>query len=477
MERTTALAHLAELLGGPAGGRRAYEQLAAGLRQLVVDGRLLVGARIPSERELAGALGVSRSTVTAAYGLLREAGYLTGTRGAGSSVALPAVPVARPDEPLGADPSLLDLTAAAPPAPAELPALVTAAVAGLPPLLSGVGLHPLGLQPLRQAIADRYTARGQPTTPAQILVTQGALHGWDLLLRAYAAPGARVAVEQPTYPAALDAVAAARARPLLIGVDPGGWALDPALAAWRRTPPVLALLTPDHQNPTGAVLPEEARDRLRRLASDRTLVVTDETFAELWLDGPPTARPLATGRGADTVVTLGSLSKVVWAGLRIGWLRAPEAVVRRVAVARTSQDAATPALEQLVALQVLGQLDALLPGRRAAARERRDALLAALAEQLPAWRPTRPSGGLALWVDLGAGTSSTALTRAARTHGVRLTPGPRFTVGGTHDRFLRLPYTLPVRELREAVRRLRAASADLPGPAVGVAVAAPTWTT
>jgi DNA-binding transcriptional MocR family regulator len=157
------------------------------------------------------------------------------------------------------------------------------------------------------------------------------------------------------------------------------------------------------------------------------------------------------------VLAVGSLSKPVWGGLRTGWVRADREFVRRLALARSSQDVSGPVLDQLLAVEVLIRLDALLPGRRALLRERRDALLAALAAQRPAWRAARPSGGMSLWVELAPGTAASALAARAVEHGVRVAAGPRFGAGGGFEQRMRLPFTRPPERLAQAVRRLAAA--------------------
>ena len=208
-----------------------------------------------------------------------------------------------------------------------------------------------------------------------------------------------------------------------------------------------------------------------------TLVVTDETFRELTLDDDARpARPLGFYGGSDRVVTLGSLSKSVWAGLRIGWLRAAPELVRRIATSRTSLDSGTPVIDQLVADQLLRSFEPLLAERRAMLRQRRARMYGALAAHAPQWQPTRPTGGLVTWIDLGPDTSSTRLAAAARQHGVRVSPGTRFALNGTHDRYLRLPYTLPDDQLVVAVERLAvAAAATAPTGGVAACVTAHRW--
>ncbi len=436
---------LVDLLRPWLGTGPAYTALAAGVRGLALDGRLAVGARVPSERDLAVALGVSRTTVSAAYDTLRDEGFLTSARGAGSRVALPAGP-ARPDAEAGDVPDGLDLTVAALPAPGLLVNAVQHAALAVRPLLAGHGLHPLGLPVLREAVARHLSGRGLPTEPGQVLVTAGALHGWELLLRVLTRPGQRVLVEQPTYPAVLDAVAAASLRARALPVSSTGWeAIAPEGA-------VLAHVTPDGQNPTGLLAGERQRRQLLRELRG-TLVVADETFADLVLEGPA-PRPMAACDAS--VVTVGSMSKAFWAGLRIGWVRAGPDLVARLAQARGGSDLASPVLEQLVAARLLDSAQDVLPERRALLRVSRDALVTALRRELPDWRCEVPTAGMVLWVEL-PGRSATQLAAHALDLGVRLTPGPRFTVDGTADRFLRLPFTLPAGQVDRVVSVLHEA--------------------
>lgn len=420
---------LADLLGPWLADGPAYAAVAAGVRGLALDGRLAVGTRIPSERQLAVALGLSRTTVSAAYDLLREEGYLRSAHGAGSVLTLPALPPVRPDADPGEPAVVTDLTIAAFPAPAQLLGAVEAAATDLRPLLSGRGLHPFGLPSLRAAIARHLTARGVDTAADQVLVTSGALQGWNLLLGAVTSPGQRVLVEQPTYPAVLDAVAAHHLRPLALPVSSDGWEAPAGQAD-------VVLVTPDGQNPTG-LLATEGQRRALLAALDARLVVVDETLADLVLDGDPPPRMAALDR---RVVTLGSMSKTFWAGLRIGWVRAEPELLARLARVRGTVDLAGPVLEQLVAVRLLAQADEMVAERIATVRAARDALIGALAAGLPDWRVEAPRAGAVLWVEL-PGLSATRLAAHALDLGLRIAPGPRFTVDGTADRWLRLPLT------------------------------------
>jgi DNA-binding transcriptional MocR family regulator len=442
----------------------AYAVLSRTAILLILDGRLPLHCRLPSERDLATAIGVSRTTVTAAYDALRTQGYLVSRRGAGSWTAMPAshrqaVPAwAAP--PIGGDP--IDLAGAAPAAPADV---ITAAgrdaLDDLPRYLGLDGYDPVGLMVLRARIAERYAQRGLPTTPDQILVTSGALHGLDLALRLLVGPGDRVLTDSPTYPTALDSIRATRARLVPVGLTPAGWNVDLITSSLRQAAPRLAYLIADYHNPTGALMPDEDRAAIAAAAArTETMIVVDESFVDLGYDDAPPPAPFATHDPAGLVLSIGSLSKPFWGGLRIGWVRAPLDLVRRLAVVRIAADMASPVFEQLVGARLLAQIEEVLPARRADFAARRDLLAGALREALPTWRFTPPRGGLALWIELGAPVS-TALTVVAAQHGVRLAAGPRFGPDGTLERFLRLPFTQPPDVLTAAVGRLAHAYAQV----------------
>jgi DNA-binding transcriptional MocR family regulator len=227
--------------------------------------------------------------------------------------------------------------------------------------------------------------------------------------------------------------------------------LESAIARQR---PRLAYLVPDFHNPTGMIMPDGQRRRLARAADAAgTLLVVDETLRELNLDGV-TTRPLAAF--SSTVVTIGSLSKSHWGGLRTGWIRASEPMIQRLAAARTTLDLGGPVMEQLAAAHLVRALDEPLPARLRSLRDNRAALLELLQKHLPEWEVAFPVGGLSVWCRLPA-PSSTALTVLAPDFGIRLAAGPRFGIGGAFERNLRVPFTLPPEKLEVAVLALRAA--------------------
>ncbi|MBV9416251.1 MAG: PLP-dependent aminotransferase family protein [Solirubrobacterales bacterium] len=430
------------------------ERLAAALRSLILEGRIAVDSRLPAERTLATALDVSRATVTGAYDRLREQGYIDSRQGAGSWVTLPGGNRSAPSDAVVGG-SGLEMRIAALPAPAMLEELFAAASRELPCWLDHHGYDPLGLPELRQAIAARFERRGLPTRPEQILVTNGALQALDLTIRATLPRGRRVLVELPSYPAALDALrgAGARLTPVMLTAD--GWDVGTIEAVARAERPTLAYLMPDFHNPIGAIMDGGTRRRVTHaLERAGTLTVVDETFVELNLDEvamPPPAASFAGGR----TITIGSLSKSVWGGLRVGWVRADPALIHLLATARASIDLASPLFEQLVAARALDRLDEILAERRKLIQIRRAALGRVLDERLPTWRYQLPPGGLFIWTTLPA-PISTSLSLAAARHDLLVTPGPRFAAAGLLERHLRLPFTLAPDQLERAVEILAA---------------------
>jgi DNA-binding transcriptional MocR family regulator len=440
---------LAELLGPWRREGTSRERLAASLRSLILEGRVAVDSRLPAERTLAVALGVSRATVTGAYDRLREQGYIESRQGSGSRVTLPGGHRSAPSDAI-VDGAGLDMRIAALPAPAVLEDLFLAAARELPRWLDHHGYDPLGLPPLRRAIAARFGQRGLPTRPEQILVTNGALHALDLAIRATLPRGRRALVELPSYPAALDALRAAGARLVPVPMTERGWDGETFCAVARDQRPALAYLMPDFHNPTGLVMEEATRRRvLRTLRDTGTVTVIDETFVELGLDGISMPAPAASFAEQPTI-TIGSLSKAVWGGLRIGWIRADPALIHRLVTVRAASDLASPLFEQIVAAATLERLDEILVERREVIRRRRAALAAGLDEMLPDWSYALPAGGLFIWARLPEPISTSLALEASR-RDLRLTPGPRFAAAGLLERQLRLPFTLAPWQLEEAV--------------------------
>lgn len=459
------------LLGDWRGTGSAYESLAERVRLLILDGRIGVDTRLPAERDLALRLGLSRTTVTAAYRHLREQGLLHSVRGSGSVARLPGAPAILP-APLETE--YIDFSKAAPPALPWLTEVARQAVDDLPAHLGDPGFDPIGTPDLRAAIADRYTARGLRTTPDQIMVTIGAQHAIALLSRAIVGRGDRALIEVPTYPHAYEALRASGARLVPVPVTPHAAGADDreetasVVQAIRHSNPVMAYLIPDFQNPTGRTMSRTARARvLDAAARQGTVVVADETTAELSIDRLGEFPPMAADGPA---VLIGSVGKTVWGGVRVGWIRAERPLIRRLLAVRSPGDLGTPIIEQLLVTRLMGRMDEILELRREQLRSGRDRLEELLGRLIPEWDVPHVDGGIVTWIGLGAPVSS-QLALTARREGLIIAAGPRFGVDGAFERFLRLPICYSpettdaaVQALARAWRSLAHAPASEPEP-------------
>ena len=447
----------------------AYRSLADGVRLLVLEGRIPVAARLPAERELAAALRVSRTTVAAAFEALRNEGFLASRRGSGSWTAVPA---GKPLPTRGLEPlppesagSVIDLACATFLAPEpHLTDAFQGAVSDLAPYTDTHGNYPGGLPALREALAARYTARGVPTMPEQIMVTTGAMGAVAALARQLVPRSERVAVEHPSYANVLHLLRDAGARLVPVPMADGlaGWDLPAWRQAFRESAPRMAYVIADYHNPTGALAPDDQRREMVAAArAAGTVLVADESMTDLTLDEDiELPRPMAAfDPGGSAVITVGSVSKAVWAGLRIGWVRAAPEVIRSLVAARVYADLGSPVLEQLAVARLLtgDGWEAAVAARRAGARANRDALVAALHDKLPDWEFTVPRGGLTLWTRTG-GLSGSRIADAGERIGVRVPAGTRFGVVGAFEGYVRLLFTVAGPVVDEAVSRLAKAA-------------------
>ncbi|TCO54356.1 PLP-dependent aminotransferase family protein [Actinocrispum wychmicini] len=442
-----------------------YVRVADGLREAIRQGEFGAGERLPSDRDLARDLDVSRTTTIAAYRLLRAEGLLESTRGSGTRVATsgrlvgPAVQVGPTAKlPEAMPPDTVDLAGSLLPGLDVLPdnALHLGADE-MRRLAVDFEYEPLGLPALREAIAARYTRAGLPTTTAEVLVTTGAQQAIQLLFALFGQGRGVIATENPTYAGALDAARTAGATLLGLPCDAEGIrvrALREALDSVR-----LVYLMSTCQNPTGTTMSAARRREITRLAaSTGTPVVDDTTLAELTFDERPYA-PLGAPDDA-TIITVGSLSKLFWAGLRVGWIRAPEQLLNRLARLKATADLGSSHVSQLLALRLLPTVPQVAATQRARLVERLDLTADLLRAQLPSWSWTRPAGGPFLWVRLPHGTDAARFARVALRCGVRVLPGARTSPDSSFADHLRMSYVDSPDRIREAVDRLARAWAN-----------------
>jgi DNA-binding transcriptional MocR family regulator len=437
-----------------------YARLAAALLEAIDQRTLARGARLPAERTLAAVTGTSRGTVVACFDQLAEAGVVTRRQGAGTYVSgrpswatrLAAGTVATTLlRRVAEDREVIDLSVSAPGDLRHLPPVDADAAWQS---LDGHGLDPAGLPQLRAEVARYLTAhQGLPTEPDQVIVTAGAQEALWLLSRVL--PGTRVLASCPTYPGLAGAIQGTAARITHVGTDAAGE--DPnAIERAGRSPGGIAYLMPTGHNPTGAVMPPLRRQALAAIAdAGRVTVVEDLTLADLTLgagDPPPPLAALST-----RVIAVGSASKVLWGGLRVGWIRAGEPLRSALIARKSALNLGTAVTSQVLAARLLAAVDACwLAAHRAALTERRDLLAALLREHLPAWRARPPEAGLSLWAELPV-DSADAFTLAAARRGVTVMAGGAACSDGRHRHFVRLSFAEQPGTLELAAERLAAA--------------------
>jgi len=437
-----------------------YLRLTAAIRAAIDRGDIAPGSLVPPERSLAKRLAISRSTVVAAYSQLREEGLVvsrqgsgTWVRGAPRNATTDTPPDALRMSALRGATTVIDLATAALPAHDHVRYLIatlddkdTAAALGTP------GYLPAGLPALREAVAARLTDQKLPTSPEQVLVTTGDQQALSLLCTCTLHPGDTALVEDPTSPGILDVLHALPVN--TIGTRPVVAGQEDLIHAIDRYHSKLVYLLPT-LGPQGRILDLAARARLaRRLAERPTLVVDDTSQSDLTFDlAPP---PLAAFADATNLITVGSLTKLHWGGLRMGWIRGHSPLIANLTRAKIRADLGTPVLDQLLAVRLLRAEEQIRSARLATLRACLTHAETVLPQHLPefSWKP--PAGGLNLWLRLPAGTA-TAFTEIATRLGVAVVPGALLSPQQAADDHIRLVYARPPNVFDEGIRRLAAA--------------------
>lgn len=433
--------------------------LASRLGKLIDDGELPPATPLPPDRALANALAVGRTTVVAAYDLLRVEGKIVRRQGSGTIVAGIGAggrprdttePIFRQLMEPPEDVSLL-ICAAPDKAPPELIEAYRQAL--MRNTAGDIGYHPAGHPALRQALADRFTARSLRTEADQILVTTGAQQALYLLARTFVDYGDPVLAEAPTYPGMLDVLREAEARIRPIPLRPDGMDLDELSKAMSHQRPALVYAIPSYQNPTGSLMPPLARRRLVETVTKAGVpLIDDEALGDLGFDAEDAHPPLASFN--DSVITVGSLSKVAWGGSRVGWVRGSPSLIRRMARFKAVHDLGSEVFGQLAAVELLSNYEDLRRRRTSELRARHDHLRGELARLLPSWDAPPVRGGQTLWVRLPNGTCASSFAQTALRYSVALLPGNSLDVSGHSDDYLRIPFIAPPADLTEAVERL-----------------------
>ena len=463
------------------------DQIVAFFREAVLRGALKPGARIPSSRQLAGELGVARITAVEAFDRLTAEGYFEARRGVGLFVAAtvtdaylsalpakstrsrraatPALPATSPrpvvHAPLG---DALPLATGVP-ALAEFPwrdwARISARVYRERPAEALAYGDPQGLPALRVAIADYLgAARGIVCDPGQIVVVSGSQQGIDLTARVVAAPEEAAWFEEPGYGAARAALTAARLRVVLVPADGDG--IDVATGVVLAPDARLAVVTPSYHYPLGGTLSLARRRALLAWAhTTGAWILEDDYYGDYRFAGRPQT-PLHALDRHDRVLYLGTFSKMLAPGLRLGFLVAPPALVDRLTALKTATDRYTPGLMQLVLARFIaeGRLAAHVRRMRTVYRERRAALLAALerhaADVLDVGVP--PDAGLHFAARLTVDADDVAVSQAVRAEGVAAAPLSAYYARSPRARGFVLGFAnTPEPQAWPAVRRLAGA--------------------
>lgn len=444
-----------------------HAQLADQLRTLVVQGKLPTGVRLPSERALAVALGVSRNTVGTAFDCLRGEGILSSRRGDGTYVSTARQHVsARGDDRLqsfmvgspAAVPRIDLRSAALPGLPLVVDEMQRSISENLQPLVASHGYLPSGLPALKEEVAVYYSRSGLPTTSNQIVITTGAQQAMRIAAVSMLEPGSVVLVEEPSFRGAIELLRAAGAQLVPIERGPSGIEVQTFREAVDRYRPALLMLQSTVHNPTGGVMDVARRRRLAAAAEEIGLPVLDDTtLADAVIDGP---QPTPMAAFGSTVLTVGSVSKSFWGGLRVGWLRVDPAMAASMASIKAGEDLGTSILAQVVTARLLPRIDEARAERRASLTAKRDVALAAMAEFLPDWQPVIPMGGASLWVQLPAPVATLVTQRAERL-GVQLMPGPTFSCVDGLAGHLRISIANQTEEMLTGLHLLALAWQDL----------------
>jgi 2-aminoadipate transaminase len=472
------LATFAQISLDPASAVPLYKQLADSVSTLIAKGSMQVGERLPPTRELAGQLGLNRTTVSAAYSLLEQSGVIEGHVGRGSFVARPpsadqphtsALPkdwntILPPLESAFTPAHHVEISfASSRPAQDEFPLpqfrtlskeVIDSADA---PEILQLG-SPHGYAPLRRYLTNDAQAAGIARSGDDLMITNGCQQALDLIARLFGSDGARVVLEDPGYHGMLRVFSRAGAELVPVAVDESGMDVDALEQIVRRQSPRLVVVTPSFQNPTGATLTLERRRRIVSLAQRYGFVlVENDIYSELRYGGKPLPTLKELDETGDTIL-LRSYSKVSFPGLRVGWVIAPRAVVAHLAAAKQVSDLHSDQLSQAVLLRFAesGELASHLERTRIAGAERLDAALRALARYLPPSATfTRPEGGMSLWIELPAPLTAQDLLSRVQERGVNFLPGRYFSVRSQHERGLRISFgSLSIEEITRGIQIL-----------------------
>jgi 2-aminoadipate transaminase len=444
-----------------------YRQVAQRLRELMENGTLSAGARLPTVRKLADDHGLTRLTVQSAYGELQDQGWIQSVVGRGTFVAERQRPrPAAPQPRLEISGSLAELLqvgdrparfklAQATPGEDTYPLKELKSCLGHALAQEGtMGYGPLqGEESLRSAFSRLLLTRGVSTAPEHILVTHGAQQGMDLAFRALSLPDQPVMVEVPVYPGALELLRSRNQPCLEVPLNN----LAAVEEFCRRHRPPLLYTIPCFQNPTGLVSSPETREGLLQLAQRYDFyIVEDDVWGFLAYDDSPPP-PLKSSDAGNRVIYVTSVSKTLTPGLRLGAVVAPPEPLATMTQLKHACDLICSSLHQRALAEFLrrGAFDPHLQSVIRTYRDRRDALMEAIQTHLPECECEAPGGGLSAWLRLPAGCDETDIFRQAKEEGLLVTRGQAFYASHQVPGCLRLSFgTHKPRALQQAIALL-----------------------
>jgi 2-aminoadipate transaminase len=467
-----------------------YRQIVRQIREMILTGQLPSGFRLPPERRLADALSVTRATVVTAYDELKAEGLVDARVGRGTVVmaariADPGTDVmrqlewqhlfrdegSRQPDPLVRN--LLEMSmrpgvisfAVGLPSPQHVPLTLFQTLIGQS--FERAGAHALlqtpteGHLPLREALARWLTTRGLHCSAEEVMVLSGSQQGLQLTAQLLLNPGETVIVEAPTYFGALEAFRRVGARIVAVPVDGEGMHVDRLAAVLRHHRPKLIYTLPTFQNPSGQVMSLERRKELLRLAAGHGIPILEEdTYAELRYDGSPVPSLKAMDT-AGIVLSISTFSKILFPGLRLGWMVAPRQVIRRFALSKQTDDLHSNTLGQWAIERMMteGHLESHLVKIRGVYRRQRDVMARALeAGGIEGMRWQFPRGGFYFWCELPRNVDRARLSALAAEQAVNFLPGDPCFADEPESQLVRLNFTFPAEgEIEEGVTRFLSA--------------------
>jgi 2-aminoadipate transaminase len=442
-----------------------YRQIYDQIRSSILAGTLERGEKLPATRELAGEIGLNRTTVAAAYELLESEGLIRGHVGRGSFVEGPGrsaksgplegldwealipselIPSA---ETLPAPVARVSFSSSRPPEmlfPLDEFRATCHEVVDSPEAAHILQLGPAsGYTPLRRYLLDQARRRGTAGPEDDLLVTSGCQQAFDLVQRVLVSHGETVLLEDPVYPGLRNVFLRGGARVVGVPVGDSGIDVEALTRTVEKERPRLLVLTPNFQNPTGTTMPEASRRAVLELARRHGVVIVEnDLYGDLRYHGPEIPSLKHLDESGDTI-QLSSFSKIAFPGLRVGWAIGPRHFIARLTEAKEASDLHSDQLGQAVLLRFAesGRLEAHRQKMLCAGAERLEACLAACARELPQGsRYTRPEGGMNVWVRLPEPLDASEMAVRAEHEGVSFLPGRYFAVSRPQSHGLRLSF-------------------------------------